>query len=94
MEIEEYHIHSQQCFSGLDKQSPQPGPFVGSSEIPTMQRMPVLYCIIEYIVESSQLSLNSSPKGAVEIFTSYAGLICDKKKIFPAEIAFATFQGF
>lgn len=34
MEIKEYHIHSQQCFSGLDKQSPQPGPFVGSSGNP------------------------------------------------------------
>lgn len=30
MEIEEYHMHSQQCFSGLDKQSPQPRPFVGN----------------------------------------------------------------
>lgn len=42
MEIEEYHMHSQQCFSGLDKQSRQPRPLWEAQEIPTMQRMPVL----------------------------------------------------
>ena len=99
MEIEEYHIHTY-IVSSVSVGWINKVPLWEAQEIPTLQRISVPTYLRSARACSRDLtlvlnlSLNSSPQGTVKIFASYAGLICDKMKIFPAERAFATFQGF